>query len=432
VCIRLVADLSVGTGVRPKVAPHVQRHSGEDRRAFDVEFCCDAVRVALGVTPFSVVAIIAAFNEADIIGQVVGDLVGQGIGVYILDHGSTDGTVAALEPYLGHGVLAVERFGIETPEGQFDLAGIIRRKEALAHEISADWFINHDADEFRESPWSHLSLRDAIRLVDALGYNAIDFQLLNFWPTHDDFHPGADVRRSFHLFEHGQPWDRVQIRAWKKPAAPVDLVSTAGHDAQFPGRRVFPIRFLLRHYPIRGQAHGERKVFRERLPRFSRAERSRGWHIQYDDIHEGECFLRDARTLTPYDPDLVRFELWLRHRGVEELEQTVHDLGGETERLRVELTARVNEIALRAAETDRIRCDLATQAAEVEGLRVALVRRAHEYKALQQRFEERDIEVTGLREAVRDLRRRLDEVYASKSWQWMAPLRAAYRSLRGR
>ena len=47
---------------------------------------------------FSVVAIIAAYNEADIIEHVVRDLIDQGIHVYFLDDGSTDRTVAAIEP----------------------------------------------------------------------------------------------------------------------------------------------------------------------------------------------------------------------------------------------------------------------------------------------------------------------------------------------
>jgi glycosyltransferase involved in cell wall biosynthesis len=358
------------------------------------------VRVARGVTAFSVVAIIAAFNEEDIIAQVVGDLVGQGIDVYVLDHGSTDGTVAALQPYLGQGLLAIERFpaksDMDARQDRFELAEIVRRKEALAWELGADWFINHDADEFRESPWPHMSLRDAIRMVDQLGYNAIDFELLNFWPTHDDSPPGHDVRQSLRFFERGQPWDRPQVRAWKKGGTPVDLVATAGHDTQFPGRRVFPIRFLLRHYPIRGQAHGERKVFRERLPRFSEIERERGWHVQYDHVREGHCFLRDPRTLTLYDPDAVRCELWLRHRGVEELERTANDLRRETAELRAELAARASEVGLRT------------------------------------QVDAQDAEIAHLRRDVGELERRLRELYGSRSWRWMAPLRAAYRVLGGR
>ena len=64
-----------------------------------------------------VTAIVAAYNEADIIGQVVGDLVAQGVTVYLLDDGSTDGTAAAVEPYLGRGVLAIE--GLPAGDGRF-------------------------------------------------------------------------------------------------------------------------------------------------------------------------------------------------------------------------------------------------------------------------------------------------------------------------
>lgn len=319
---------------------------------------------------FSVVAIIAAYNEADVIGQVVADLVAQGARVYLLDHGSTDGTVAAVEPYLGRGVLGVERFA-EAPG--FALEAIVRRKEALARELPATWFINHDADEFRESPWAHLNLVEGIRAVDDAGYNAIDFELLNFWPTHDRFRPGDDVRAMFTRFERGQPWDKVQIRCWKNGGAPVDLASSGGHEARFPGRAVFPFRFILRHYPIRSQAHGERKVFRERRERFADAERHRGWHVQYDGVREGDSFLRDPATLTPWDPDRVRLELALRHRGVEEGEAALVVLRAEVDALRSESDARSRE--------------------------------------------------------VERLSREITALHASRSWRWTAPLRAAQRLL---
>lgn len=321
----------------------------------------------------SVVAIIAAYNEADVIGQVVGDLVAQGIGVYLLDHHSADGTVTAVEPYRGRGLIGVEGFpeaGGGPPEDaqRFAWEQILRRKERLAQDLDATWFIHHDADEVRESPWTGIDLRAAIQRVDAFGYNAIDFQLLNFWPTHDRFRPGDDLRRSFLYYEPAQPGDLIQIKCWKKTGAPVDLVSSGGHEAVFPDRRVFPVRFILRHYPIRGQAHGQRKVFRERRPRLIRTEHERRWHVQYDSIGEDHNFVRDPATLTAYDPEAVRLELILRHRGVEELE--------------------------RALEESRRRLE-------------------------------------ALEREVRALRRRLDELYTSRSWRWTAPLRAAQRLLLG-
>jgi hypothetical protein len=53
-----------------------------------------------------------------------------------------------------------------------------------------------------------------------------------------------------------------------------------------------PTSFLLKHYPIRSQAHGERKVFRERRPRYDPANRARGWHTHYDHLQEGYVFGR--------------------------------------------------------------------------------------------------------------------------------------------
>jgi glycosyltransferase involved in cell wall biosynthesis len=326
---------------------------------------------------FSVVAIVAAYNEADVIGQVVGDLIAQGVQVYLLDDGSTDGTVAAVEPYRGRGLLGIERR--DGGGAGFEWERILSRKAELARELDADWFIHHDADELRESPWPHLSLREAVRMVDGLGFNAIDSARLDFWPVHDGFRPGDDVRRAFTHWAPPAAYDRLQIRCWKRTDAPVDLVSSGGHEVRFPGRRVFPIRFLLRHYPIRGQAHGERKVFRERRPRFAEHERARGWHVQYDTVREGATFIADPAGLTPYDAESVRRSLLERHRGVEEAEAA-------------------------DAELERMRRHAAATAAEV----------------------------ARLRDAVEDGARRLADLHASLSWRMTAPARAAGRLLRGR
>lgn len=327
-----------------------------------------------------VVAMIAAYNEADVIGQVVGHLIRQGLLVYLLDDGSTDGTVAEAERFLGQGLLGIEALppaaGASGEPARFRWTRILARKEALARELDAGWLIHHDADEFRESPWADVELLDAIRRVDALGYNAIDFELFDFRPTHDDFRPGGDVRAAFPYYEPGRPWDRAQVKCWKRGAAPVDLVSTGGHEALFPGRRVFPLRFVLRHYPVRGQAHGERKVFQERLPRFDPEERARAWHVQYDGIREGHRFVRDPAGLVRYDPVAARVQLSLRHRGVEALE-------AELAQARARAEALGGELAASTLEAGRLRAELAA-------------------------------------------------VYASRSWRWMAPLRAAQRLLTGR
>jgi len=348
-----------------------------------------------------ITAIVAAYNEADIIAQSVGDLVRQGIAVHLLDHQSSDGTVSALAPLLDSGLVHIEPIAAsQSPvghKGQFVLAEILARKEQLARDLDADWLINHDADEFRESPWRHLSLRQGIEMVDRLGYNAIDFAVLNFWPTEDEFDSAADIREAFRYYEPGEYFDRLQVRCWKKTGA-VDLVSTGGHDVQFPSRQVFPLRFILRHYPIRSQAHGTRKVFEERIPRFTSEERERGWHVQYDSVGAGHQFVRDPRTLRPYDPEAIRVDLQIHHRQVEALTSALDEAGAE------------RRAALETLEDER-----ASRAAEIRSLRLQLEDQARTYAQLAHHAE--------------SVERQIADLTRSWSWKLTGPLRAIARGL---
>jgi len=310
----------------------------------------------------TVTAIIATYNEDDIIGAVLDDLMAQGVRVHVLDQGSSDGTLAEVERRARRGLLQVEHLDGD----DFSLARIIRRKEVLAAELDTDWVVNADADEFRESPWPGVGFLAGVEEVDRLGFNAIDFAVFNFLPVHDGFRQGDDPREVFKFYEPGAMFDRLQVRCWKKQPGRLDLVSTGGHEAQFPGRRVFPLRFLLRHYPIRGQAHGERKVFKERRARFSAEERARGWHVQYDSLAEGTSFLREPSSLTPYDPGLARLGLALRHRGMEALEQELAAVREELAGVRAESARRGDELAA-------TRQDLATVRGELAGSQDALV-----------------------------------------------------------
>jgi hypothetical protein len=396
---------------------------------------------------FSIVAIIAAFNEADIIGAVVSDLVAQGIGVYVLDDGSTDGTLAAVEPFAGRGLIGVEQLSSSAGDfGAFHWERILRRKIEIAATLGADWFIHHDADELRESPWRDVSLKEGVRRVDALGYNAIDFASFDFRPIDDRFRAGEDPRIAFPYYAPAAPYDRVQVRCWKKTAAPVDLVSSGGHDAVFDGRRVFPLRFILRHYPIRSQAHGERKVFGERQRRYLPAERARGWHVQYDVARPGDRFLSEPATLIRYDPDAVRMELVLRHRGVEELEAAVEaaragaadaerrlaDLGALHVRTSDELVNAHAALASAAEYAVRLQSALAAgQALNAEAREHITVLTA-ELAAHRAALDRRIAEVDDWRRSLEAATRQLQDLRGSWSWRATAPARALFRLLKGR
>lgn len=369
---------------------------------------------------FTVVALISAYNEVDIIGHVVGDFIAQGIHVYLLDDGSTDGTPAVVEPFLGRGVIAIERLNdtlADRAPGRFEWERILRRKAQLAAELPADWFIHNDADEFRESPWPGIALSGAIRMVDRLGYNAIDSARLDFWPTAGDVPFGADPRQHLTHWSEPAPYDRAQIRCWRRTERPVDLFSTGGHEARFEGRRVFPIRFVLKHYPIRGSQHGRRKVFAERRERFLPSERAIGWHVQYDECDHHTEFRRPADELNAYDEEGFKVHLSIDHRGVEELHAEV----GRLE----EAARQVNHLRERAVRLEAAEQTLTTTA---EKLREALVNLA----ALDARLEQSTQTMATLHSALANAETEIQALRASISWKVTAPGRAVFRLITGR
>ena len=335
-----------------------------------------------------VIAIVAAFNEEDVIGDCLAHLHGQGIDTYLLDDGSTDRTPVIAREFAGRGLIGMEQLPAANG-GVFSLRRILERKEALARTLPASWFINQDADEFRDSLWAECTLREAIGRVDRLGYNAIDFQIFTIRPvagrsaTVHPTDPGGHYSR-------GSLHDERQVRAWKRTGAAIDLCSSGGHDVTFTGRRVFPLRFPMRHYPIRSQAHGQRKLFAERLPRYAPEERGLGWHVHYADLHPGALLAADPADVQEYDPGMARALAALSNRELDEVRDSLAHARSDVERSALEIAAiRRDQQALEGAR-DR------------------------------------------LADAVDLLQRELTAVYASKSWRWSRPFRALWRLGRSR
>jgi 2-polyprenyl-3-methyl-5-hydroxy-6-metoxy-1,4-benzoquinol methylase len=251
---------------------------------------------------FKVVALMAVYNEEDVIYYSINKLIEQKIYVYVLDNWSTDKTSDILKyfknnPYF----IGCERFPFTQPnenDNKFNFAQILERKEELSSSLDANWFIHCDADEIRESPWEELSLRDAIQYVDQMGYNAIDHTVINFHPIDNTFTSG-DFEKHFKYFDFGI-YHGGFIKTWKKTDQRINLLNSGGHDAQFNNRKVAPFKFLVKHYPLRSQMHAERKIFLERKPRFMEELKNKGWHIQYNGINNGDSFLRNPNELFLY------------------------------------------------------------------------------------------------------------------------------------
>jgi hypothetical protein len=394
-----------------------------------------------------VVALLSTYNERDIISEVIRHLATEQVGVYIIDDGSTDGTREWMTSEQHHCVVGVESLPVPAGgEKTFDWSRILARKQQLAMELDADWFIHHDADEFRESPWRSLNLHQAITEVDRRGYNAIDFQLLNFRPTMEAYPTGADVREALPMYEPADEWDVAQIKCWKKQAGPVDLLSSGGHDVSFPGRRVFPIPFLLRHYPIRSGQHGRRKVLAERRPLYASGDRARGWHVQYDRFDHSSSFVWNPDDLHPFDQDGVRIDLALNNRAVLALPRLVPAMS---------VLADLAEVALhrdsgKAWDEQRI----VEVADELRSIAAALMARRDQYQealnACERAATANDAERQAMSLQLDDLRRRLADgleekqrltagvqelsatlasLHASASWRITRPLRTIWRWL---
>lgn len=267
----------------------------------------------------------AAYNEADIVREAVSKLIEQGIDVYLIDNASTDGTADRVADFLGNGLIGIEiAQHFENGREIFDLTAQLKLKERVARRLGYDWYLQVDADEIRYAPWPACSLLEGINRVDAAGYNLIDFKLFNFRPTQDAV-VGSDVESSLTRYSESESFNQRQVKAWK--ACPeVDIATLGGHQIIVPNARIFPTRFVLKHYPVRSLEHGRRKIIAERKARFSQAERQRGWHLQYDKMEavNTKDIFWDSATLTPFDFERESLNLLVESNGV--LSQTLYDI----------------------------------------------------------------------------------------------------------
>ncbi len=103
------------------------------------------------------------------------------------------------------------------------------------------------------------------------------------------------MQEYFSFFEIARSSDlKFQRKMWWQGAEKVDLVSDGGHLVKFRGVKQFPIKALLRHYPLRTTIQAAKKVFADRKSRFSQEEREMGWRSHYDAI-------LSERQIQPFD-----------------------------------------------------------------------------------------------------------------------------------
>ena len=261
-----------------------------------------------------VLALIAAWNEERFIAGCLEHLFAHGVEAYLCDNDSTDRTVAIAERYLGRGLRGIERL---PRDGTFRWRRILERKAQLAAMLDADWYLHLDADEVPLPPRSAGTLAAALAEVDAEGCNAVDFDEFTFVPTLESpDHDHPNFRRTMRWYYPFAPARPHRLIAWKRQPERVELAASGGHVVAFPGRRIWPRRFGLRHYLFLSREHAVRKYGSRR---YDADEVRGGWHGWRSSLraeavrlpHEVELRVADSDAeLNPSEPRIEHCILW--------------------------------------------------------------------------------------------------------------------------
>jgi hypothetical protein len=220
-----------------------------------------------------VIAMLAVYNEERFLANCLEHLFEHGVEVYLLDNGSTDQSAAIARRYLGQGLLGIENF---PREGVFRSRAIMQRKEELAAVLPGDWFMHVDADEIHVPPRSGYHLAEAFAEAEARGYNAINFQEFTFTPTQEaPDHDHANYLKTMRWYYPFTPFFPHRLNAWKQQAVRVDLSTSGGHQVRFPGLRLYPETFVMRHYLFLSVDHAVRKFVQQT---YAPEEVERGWY----------------------------------------------------------------------------------------------------------------------------------------------------------
>lgn len=243
---------------------------------------------------FKVLAIMHIYNEEDILEHTVRYLLAQNIDVYILDNESTDRSYEIAErlknDYPSH--VFLERFVTNeiNSEGRlvhaFRLYDQMEKTELISKDLNYDWYIHYDVDEIRVAPWHDVSLKDSIEYIDSLGFNCIECSLIDFRIT-DKEERIFDINGYYEIRYYAQSMHR---KCWKK-TDDIDLKNSGGHYATFDNIRLFPLKFLIKHYPFRSLEQAKRKVLLERKNDFVSEKKKRNWHSHYDTYENEDDFI---------------------------------------------------------------------------------------------------------------------------------------------
>lgn len=249
---------------------------------------------------FRVLAVIHFYNEADILEKTIEYLLDNDVDLYLADNWSDDGGYETAQRYREKypDRIFLERFPESGPSGNYDWYHQLERTEQIAAETAYDWYIHYDVDEMRLGPWKGKNLRETLYYIDRLGYNAVDNTVIDFKLTKEDEN-NIFMRDTYFAFRHTRD-GYLQRKTWKH-ADEIELKKSAGHTVKIENPKIFPLKILNRHYPLRSAKQAYRKIFVDRKPRFAKERKERGWHGHYEDINTKKDLFTHADNLILWD-----------------------------------------------------------------------------------------------------------------------------------
>jgi glycosyltransferase involved in cell wall biosynthesis len=203
-----------------------------------------------------IVGIMAVYNDDDVIEEVLENLVAEDIEVIVVDGGSTDNTFEICKKFEGQGLIKL--FQVDTVF--YDVGLVLRILYDFALREAPDWILRCDADEFLSSYENELTLRDAIIQADSEGYNLIQFDRFDFFMTDKDEISAKSIKDKMPYYSYGGDFI---YRAWKFYPGINIIGDYAGHFPIFPhyiNYRIFPKKFVMRHYPLRNEKQATKKM----------------------------------------------------------------------------------------------------------------------------------------------------------------------------
>lgn len=248
------------------------------------------------------IIIITTYNDHDVIESIIAENHLSGFEQVIIDNWSTDGTWSIISELKNKydSILDIKQYPFDGPTNDYRWKEMLDLKSEIAYSYKNRWIIHQDSDEFTISPLYNFNLQFILEAIKNMGYNAISVRMLDFTPIDDDFTIGNPLKQFQYYRISDIPSYSLQNKIWFQGEDKIDLSCMGGHDAQFPNRRIFPLRLPRFHYSVRSIAHAQSKYSLKRLERSATERKELGWHTHINVKLEDKV-IYDKCELIKYD-----------------------------------------------------------------------------------------------------------------------------------